>query len=288
MMTKVLVTGATGNVGSQVVRELRRRGVSVRAFVRDPDKAAAMLGDGVEPVSGDFGDPGSIRAALDGMDGVFLACANDPRQVEYETNVIDAAAAAGVRRIVKLSAIGAEVGSPLAFWDAHGRIEQHLRASGLPATILHPGFYMTNVLGSAEAIKHTGKLFASADGARIAMIDSRDVGTAAAIALTEDGHNGKTYTLTGPEAITYYEVAGHLSEATGRRLDFVDVPDEAARQGMVEAGTPEWFADNLVTLFGFLRQGAAAQTTDTVWALTGNKPRSFGDFARDNAILFGG
>jgi len=109
-MTKILVTGATGNVGSRVVNVLRERGMQVRAFVRDPGKAAAMLGDDVDLAVGDFGDPASIRAALDGVSGVFLACGNQPRQVEYETRVIDLAQEAGVRRIVKLSALGAEVG----------------------------------------------------------------------------------------------------------------------------------------------------------------------------------
>jgi uncharacterized protein YbjT (DUF2867 family) len=288
MMTKVLVTGATGNVGAQVIRDLKSRGETVRAFVRDPDRAAERLGDGVEFVPGDFSDAASLRRAMEGVDRVFLACANHPRQVEYEANVIDAAAAAGVRRVVKLSALGAEIGSPVAFWDAHGRIEQHLRASGLPSTILRPSTYMTNVLGSAEAIGHTGKLFAPAGGARIAMIDPRDVGTVAASVLTEEGHEGKTYTLTGPDSITYDDISGDLSRATGRRLDFVSVPDKAARRSMVEAGMPAWFADNLVTLFGLLRQGAVARTTDTVRVLTGDEPHSFGDFASDHALLFVG
>lgn len=285
-MTKILVTGATGNVGSRAIRELESVGEAVRAFVRDPGRAAEKLGDGVELVPGDFSDAASVRRAVEGVDRVFLACVNHPRQVEYETNVIDAAAAAGVRRVVKLSALGAEIGSPVAFWDAHGRIERRLRAQGLPYTILRPATYMTNVLGSAEAIGHTGKLFAPAEGARIAMVYPRDVGTVAATVLTGEGHEGKTYTLTGPESITYEEVAAHLSRATGRRIDFVGVPDEAARQSMVEAGMPVWFVDNLVTLFGFLRRGAVARTTDAVRALTGDEPRDFGDFARDHAPIF--
>ena len=285
-MTKVLVTGATGNVGSHAIRELQARGATVRAFVRDPERAAETIGGDVELARGDFSDVASLRRAMDGMDRVFVACANHPLQAEYETNVIDAAAAAAVRRVVKLSALGAEIGSPVAFWDAHGRIEQHLAASGLPAVILQPTTYMTNVLGSAEAIRHTGKLFAPADGARIAMIEPRDVGTVAAAVLTEDGHEGKTYVLTGPEAITFAEVAGHLSEATGRTVDFVSVPDEAARQGMVEAGVPEWFAGNVATVFGRLREGIATPTTDAVRELTGDAPRSFGDFARDHASAF--
>lgn len=152
----ILVTGATGNVGSQVARELRDKGVPVRAFVRDPKRAAAILGQGIDLSRGDFAEPASIRRALEGIERLFLACSNDPRQVEYETRMIDAAASAGVRRVVKLSSIRAQVGSPLAFWDWHGRIEQHLRASGLPAVILQASTFMSNLLGSAETTKQAG------------------------------------------------------------------------------------------------------------------------------------
>src|SRR3712207_3866308 len=165
-MNKVLVTGATGSVGSQVVRELQERDVPVRAFVRDVGKAAKMLGDGVELASGDFSEAASVRRALEGVEGVFLACANQPRQVEYETGVIDAAREIGMRRIVKLSALGAEVGSPVAFWDWHGRIEEHLRASRVPAVVLLLTFNMTNLLASVEGIRQAGPLLAPAAGAR--------------------------------------------------------------------------------------------------------------------------
>jgi uncharacterized protein YbjT (DUF2867 family) len=286
-MTKILVTGATGNVGSRVVNVLRERGMQVRAFVRDPGKAAAMLGDDVDLAVGDFGDPASIRAALDGVSGVFLACANQPRQVEYETRVIDLAQEAGVRRIVKLSALGAEVGSPVAFWDWHGRIEEHLRAAGLPLVILRPAFSMANLLGSAEAIGQTGMMFLPAGGASVSMIDPKDVAAVAAVALTGDEHDGVTYTLTGPEEITFQSVAEDLSAATSRHVQFVSVPDEAARQSMIEQGLPEFVADQIVTVFGFLRQGMQEQTTGTVRALTGREPRGFADFARDHARLFG-
>ena len=164
MITRILVTGATGNVGSRVVGELRARGVYVRAFVRDKEKAAAILGGGVELASGDFSDAASVRRALEGVEVVFLACANDPRQVEFETGVIDAAADAGVRRIVKLSALGAKIGSSIAFWDWHGRIEERLRASGVPFVMLRPTFNMTNLLGSAEGVRQAGTLFAPAGG----------------------------------------------------------------------------------------------------------------------------
>ena len=215
-MHTTLVTGATGNVGSAVVGELAARGVPVRAFVRDPARAAAALGPDLELAVGDFADPASIRAALEGIDVVFLACGNLPPQVEYETNVIEAAARAGVRRLVKLSALGAEPGSRVAFWDWHARIERHLEASGIPSVILRPRYYMTNLLGFVETIRAAGAVFAPAEGVKVPMIDPRDVAATAAAVASEDGHEGRTYELTGPEPVTFSDVAAQLSEVAGR------------------------------------------------------------------------
>lgn len=281
----VLVTGATGSVGSAVVRELRERGVEVRAFVRDLDRAKVLLDD-VECVAGDYLDPGSIRDAINGVDRVFLCSRNDPRQLEHETNVIDAAASAGVGRLVKVGANGARVGSPLAFWDAHGRIERHLELVGVPAVVLHPSSYTSNLLASAETVKHLGKLFAPAGEAKVTLIDPRDVAAAAAVVLTEDGHDGRTYVLTGPEAVTYEQAAAALSAAIGKPVDYIDVPDAMARDGMLQAGLPPWLADQLVILWQQLRQGAASETTDVVRVLTGREPRSVADFARDHLRAF--
>jgi uncharacterized protein YbjT (DUF2867 family) len=282
----ILVSGATGNAGSQVVRALSERGVSVRAFVRDPDKARSLLGDGVELAVGDFADPASLRAALEGVQAMLLSCADDPRRVEWETNAIEAASAAGVRRIVRLSTIGAQPGAPVAFWDWHGRVEEQLRSSGVSFVILQSSFYMSNLLAAAEQIASEGRLYAPAGQARIAMIDPRDVGAVAAAVLTGAGDDKQTYVLTGPQAIGYAEVAAALSAATGRDVEFVDVPDEGAKQGLLAAGMPEFVAEQLLAVFAQLRQGVAGQVTDTVEALTGARPRSFADFARDHAHLF--
>lgn len=284
----ILVTGATGNVGSHIVRGLSDRGAPVRAFVRDLDAARRKLGDGLDLVSGDFSNPSSIRRAVDGVEQVLLSVPNSPRQVEHEVNVIDVAAAAGVRRIVKLSTIGAEIGSRLAFWDWHARGEQHLRASEVPAVILRSNLYMSNLLGSADQVRRDGRLYAPADRARVGMIDPLDTAAVAAAILTGRGHDGQTYVLTGPEAITFEDVASWLSAATGRQVEFVNVPDEAARAGLVAAGMPDWFAENLVIVFEMLRKGAAERLTDTVERLIGRQPRSFAEFAREHAQFFGG
>ena len=285
-MHTILVTGATGNVGSAVVRELGDRGLPVRAFVRDPDRAAAVLGPDVELAVGDFAEPASVRAALEGIEVVFLACGNVPPQVEYETGLIDAAAQAGVRRLVKLSALGAEPGSPVAFWDWHARIERHLEASGVPWVNLRPRYFMTNLLGFAVTIRSAGAVFAPAEGVKIPMIDPRDVAATAAALLAGDGHEGRTYELTGPEPITFSDVAAHLSEVTGRPVRFVPVPDAAALEGLGQAGLPDWLAENIVAVFGMLRDDPSAQVTDAVAAISDRQPRHLAEFLADHAALF--
>jgi uncharacterized protein YbjT (DUF2867 family) len=282
----ILVTGATGNAGSQVVRALLERGRDVRAFVRDPDKARRLFGDGAELAVGDFADRSALRAALDGVYDVFLSGADDPRRVEWETAAIDEAAGAGVRRIVKLSSIVADAGSPVAFWDWHARIEQHLCRSPVSAVVLRCSFFMSNLLAAAEQVACTGRIHAPAGSARIAMIDPRDVGAAAAAVLSTGGHDGRTYVLTGPEAITYAQVAAELSAATGREVEYVDVPAADARGALIEAGLPAFVAEQIVAVFARARDGANARATTTVEALTGHPARDFASFARDCAHLF--
>ncbi len=248
----VLVTAAGGNVGSAVISELQSRGVPARAF----DRAAE-----------------TIEAAVQGVDRLFLACPNVPEQVQFETRAIDAAAAVGVQRIVKLSAFGAAEGSPLAFWDWHGRIEDHLRASGRPAIVLRPVSYMTNLLMSLDTIAATGKLVAPAGDARVAMVEPRDVGAAAAAALTDEGIKPGAYVLTGPRALTYSEIAAELG------AEYVDVPPEAARAGMLQSGLAPFVADFLIALFAEIRRGVMAEPTTTVRDLAGREPRDLAEFA---------
>jgi uncharacterized protein YbjT (DUF2867 family) len=286
-MTPILVFGATGNVGRHVVEQLQRREAPVRAFVRDRERGAAVLGDGVELAVGDLDDRGSIDRALDGVDRVFLACGNVPGQVELESNAIDAMTAAGTSLVVKLSAAAAAPDSPLLFPRWQGDIEQHLTTSRLPAVVLKPMDYMTNVLTFANGIRQTSKLFAPLGGAKTAMIAPRDVGEVAAVTLTEDGHAGNAYVLTGPESITYDQIVAELSRATGQPLAFVDVPEQAAHSAMLEQGMPEFLADFLIALFGAMRNGIADQVTDTVRLLTGREPTTFGAFADEHAAAFG-
>lgn len=282
----ILVTGATGNAGSEVVRALAEERQPVRAFVRDPDQARSLLGPAVELTPGDFADTVSVREAFEGVEAVFLSGPDDPRRVKWEKRAIDIAATTGVRKVVKLSSIEAETGSAAAFWDWHGQIEQHLSESGIPTVILRSNAFMSNVTAAAEQIAGEGRLYAPAGEARIAMIDPRDVGAAAAVVLTMPGHEGRSYVLTGPQAITYAQVAADLSAATARPVEYVDVPDEGARQGMTQAGLPDFLAEKVVEVFAMLRRGAGEEVTATVERLTGRPARDFASFARDHAELF--
>jgi uncharacterized protein YbjT (DUF2867 family) len=276
----ILVTGATGTVGSHVVRTLAGRGEPVRAFVRDRDRAATLLGPAVDLADGD------LAAALSGCDRVFLACGNVPEQIAFETAVVEAAAAAGVTRVVKLSGPAAAVGSPRIFERWHGEIERHLAASGVPHVMLRPRTYMTNLLAYAGTIARTGMIFAPAGSAAISFVDPRDVAEAAAECLTGAGHDGRTYTLTGPEAITYEQVAKEISAAAGRPVTYVSVSDAEAREAMVAEGLPPMVADAIVGIFADQRTGSMADTTDDLRTLLGRPPRTMATFAGDHVRAF--
>ncbi|MEU4420109.1 SDR family oxidoreductase [Actinoplanes sp. NPDC024001] len=272
----ILVTGATGNVGGHLVRVLTARGVPVRALVRRPARSGE--------ITGDFADRASLDRALAGADQLFLACGNVPGQVEYECAAIDAAVAAGVRRIVKLSGPDASPGSPLLFERWHGAIEQHLATKNMATAVLRPSTYLTNLLAYAGSIARTGMLFAPAGTAAISFVDPRDVAEAAAELLTGDLTG--IYTLTGPEAVTYERIAAELSAATGRTVSYVPVSDDDARRAMTAEGMPPETADAIVAIFAAQRSGRMAGVTDTIPRLTGRPARTLAGFARDYAAAF--
>jgi uncharacterized protein YbjT (DUF2867 family) len=272
MTDTILVTGATGNVGSLLVDLLQARDVHLRTLPRQP-----------RPM-----DRATLATVTDGVDAVFLACGNVPEQVDFECALIDQAAQAGVRRIVKLSARGADPAATPAYWRWHAQIEQYLRASGVPAVVLQPSFLMSNLFAATEHVREQGMLFAPAADARISMIHPGDVAAVAAVALTTDGHDGATYVLTGPEAITYTQVAADLSTALGRPVGYAGIPPEVARMGLLAAGLPEFVVDQLLEVFAALRGGAQADTTDAVQRLTGWPPQSFATWAATYGDAFRG
>ncbi len=286
---KILVTGATGNVGSLLIPNLTSFGADVRALVRDESKAQGLKDAGVEIVVGDLDKPDTLDAAFRGVDKVFLITPPNPNQVIQAENGIQAAKRAGNPFLVRLSAgaIRDMPGDLPLIAAQHAETDKTVKASGLPYSLLQAHFFMQNTMMSAQTVASDGAVYVPFNDGRIGMIDVRDIVDVAVKVLTEDGHEGKSYNLTGPASISFHDVAAALSKALGKQVNYVDVPFAAAREGMIDMGMSEWFADAMVGVFQTLRRYGDFTTPD-VEQLTGNPPRSYETFASDFAQVFGG
>lgn len=282
---KVLVLGATGNTGSGLVPALRSAGVEVRAFVRDEAKAQPLKELGAEIVVGDLDRPETIEPAVKGVDKVYLLTWNGPTQAQQVQNVLDVATRVGNPHIVRHSMWGSEKSRIIRQGD---QAEEAIKSSGLPWTMLSPTFFMQNTMMAAQTIASDGVIYWDVDEGKISMIDVRDIVDTAAAVLTGTGHEGKSYILTGPEAISFHDVADTFSDVLGREVRYISVPHEAAFQSMVSMGMPEWISRGYGELMDGFSEGFADRPTDSVATLTGHPARDFAQFARDFAQYFGG
>ncbi|HZE89355.1 MAG TPA: SDR family oxidoreductase [Verrucomicrobiae bacterium] len=283
----ILVTGATGNTGMEVVRQVTARGGRVRALVRSPEKAVTVTGGGgIETAAGDLAHPETLARALAGIEKVFLLSTGDPRQVELQGNLVVAAKKSGVKHIVKMSALGAALNSPSALARWHAQTENQIEKSGMAFTHLRPHFFMQNVLMFAPTIAKDGSMYAPMRDGRIGLVDTRDIAAVAAVALTGPGHEGKAYDITGPEALSFADLAAKVGAATGRSVKYVDVPPAAAKQAMLGMGMKEWMADNMIAIYGGFAEGHAAAVTDIVPRVTGRPGRTFDQFVKEYAHAF--
>ena len=274
----ILVTGATGKVGQELVKELRAARAAFRVGARSPEKIAGM-----EAVPFDFDRPATFAGALQGVDSLFLLTSGG---TDREAGLVEAAKKAGVRRLVKLSVWGAE-DDAFVIGRAHRSVEQKIEASGLAWTFLRPNGFMQNYsTSSAGLIKAQGVFYDSSRDARYSVIDARDVGVVAAKALTEPGHEGKAYKLSGPEALSNTEIAEKISRASGRPVRHVDLPDGEYKKALVGFGIPEAYADAIVDLNRYYRTGAGAPVTADFERLVGRRPGNFDQFARDHASVW--
>lgn len=283
----ILITGATGSNGTELIKLLASRGVPVRAMVHSGDGAKQIAAlPGVEVVTGDFDDPATLERALGGIEKAFLLTNSTERAETQQRAFVDAARHTGLRHIVKLSQFAADESSPVRFLRYHAAVERAIVESGMAYTFLRPNLYMQGLLGFSKLIRSEGKFFAAADDARVSVVDVRDNAAVAAAALTEPGHEGRTYTLTGPEAMTHAAMAASISDAAGRPVTFADVPPEAMRDALLGMGMPPWQADGLIEDYAHYRRGEAATITSGVQDATGKPPRTFAAFARDYAAAF--
>ena len=276
----ILVTGATGNVGSEAARLLAARHQPTRALVRDPSRAPD--GD-VEIVTGDFGRPDTLDAAMRGIDTVLLVSPAVPAQ---EIAVIDSAVRQGVTHVIKVTS-KASADSPVDRRRGQAQIEAHLQTTGLAYTLLRSNAYMQNLLALAPVIKQTNGFLMSAGDGQVGMIDARDVAaTAAAIATGPKEHAGQTYWLTGPGLITYTDIAEELSAALGHPVEYRQISPAEHRAAMIQAGTPEAVATSNAQAFGLIAEGDAAWLSDDVKSITGTAPRPLHTFIADHVQAF--
>jgi uncharacterized protein YbjT (DUF2867 family) len=282
----LLVTGATGTVGSEVLTRLAAQGVRVRAVTRDLRKTAANPLPHVEFVRGDFEDPESMRRACSGVSRAFLLSNSTDRAEHQQIGFTRVAQQSGVRHIVKLSQLHADANSPGRFLRYHAAAEAAVQASGLTFTFLRPNLYMQGLLNFRQTIQEKNAFFAAAGDARISAVDVRDLADVAVAALTSSRHDNRVYSLTGPEALTFADMARQLSKAVGRTVTFVDVPPEAMRAALADLGLPGWQADGLVEEFAMYRRGEAAAAESGVRDALGRPPGSFDEFAHHYAPMF--
>ncbi|QIP17232.1 SDR family oxidoreductase [Spirosoma aureum] len=283
----ILVTGATGTIGTELTRILSEKGVVFRVMVRsarDVKKFNTLAG--VEVVIGDFNDTATIAQALVGIDRAFLLTNSSEQAESQQLNFVTEARRAGVAHIVKLSQFAADLASPVRFLRYHAVVEQAIKLSGMAFTFLRPNLFMQGLLGFRASIAEQGKFFAAIGDASVSAVDIRDIAAVAAATLTGSGHEGKIYTLTGPEALTHPEMADKLATALGHPVTFVDVPPAAMRDALIQFGFPIWQADGLIEDYAHYSHNEASVVTTDVQDATGSAPRDFAAFAHDYTSVF--
>jgi uncharacterized protein YbjT (DUF2867 family) len=283
----ILVTGAGGNVGRPLIDELVSAGLPVRAAHHSADKAARARAAGLDAVEVDYARPETLAPALDGVESVFLLAAGVHGQIEGETNVVRAAKAAGVRRIVKLSVFGAAE-EEFVFARTHRPVEREIEASGLAWTFLRPASFMQNFTNfMAPTIRSQHAIYTLIPDSAFNHVDTRDVARVAATVLAREGHEGQAYTLTGPRSFSYREAARAIGVVTGTPVQVVALTESDLRAGMKSHGVPDVYADALVDLDRWYESGKGDVVTSSIQDITGREPNSFENFVKEFREQFG-
>ena len=278
----ILITGASGNVGREVLRQIAQTGEKITAAYQDASRANVPAG--VARVTLDYNQPETVRSALKGVDHVFLVGPPTADLPALEGKAIDIIKESDVEHVVKLSAMG---GRDSTFPREHAESEDYIRSSGVPYTFLRPNGFMQNLVNNnSQTIRTQNAFFGSEGDGKVSQIDIRDIAAVAVKMLTEPGHMGKTYTLTGPEALSNAQIADLLTKTLGREIRYVNLSPEQLKPAMLSAGVPEWTTDAILDLQRLYREGKAATATDDVERILGRKPTSYADFLKDYKSAF--
>lgn len=283
----ILVTGGTGAIGGELLRLLAQAGIPARALARNPDKVHAL--PGITWIAGDLSKPETLPPAFEGVETLFLLTHYYEDMVDLQHNAIVAALSAGVTHVVKVSAFAASDHSraPIGRWQY--QVEQELKESGMGWTMIRPHHFMQNLLDQLEYITKEGKVYAASGDGLIPYVDFRDVAAVAFVALTQPGHVGKTYVVTGGEALSYRTASQIIGAEIGRPLLFVDETQDEARARRIREGLPPKVMESALAIAAYQRAGGKTVTiTTTVADLTGRPPRTFADFVHEHAADFRG
>ncbi len=275
----ILVTGATGNVGSEIARQLIAQKTPFRIFVRDAEKAAEMIGpDGYEIALGDFDDADAFDKALEGVDAVYMVTNQSDTFKTALARMATQVKATGVKRFVMLSA-ECDPDSSVFFVRRTGELEEIVKDADLPWTFLRPDWFMQNFAGYVAM----GMVAFPAGPGKTSFVDVRDVAEIAVKALTEDGHTHRVYRLTGPDPMTFEGAANRISAALGRNIPFVGISADDLRNALIEQGAETWYADMNAEMTFAVREGFTFNPSNDIEFLLGRKPRSIETYVADHA-----
>jgi uncharacterized protein YbjT (DUF2867 family) len=289
----ILVMGATGTLGGEVVKQLSSStpAVNIKAGVHSAQNVNKVKdGDKVEVVLIDYNKPETLKEALSQVDKLFLLTPDVPNAHELASKLVIEAKKAGIRHIVKQSVMGADLEADVGTFRLHRQAEEIIEQSGIPFTFLRPNEFMQNFINfHSHFIKNNNAFYLPLEDAKVSLVDVRDIAAVAVKSLTEDTsdkHNNKTYLITGPEALSYYQAAEILSSATDKKISYVNISEEEARGAMKEMGMSDWLINTISELNDYFRKGNASQVSSAVEEVTGKKPISFSQFAKDYAEAF--
>ena len=282
----ILLIGATGRIGRALVSDLLEAKAPIRVLARDPAKAAAALGDGVEIVRGDLDDPASLAPAMDGVRSLYLASGVGAHLVEQHAVAIRSARAAGVEHVARVSTEGVEADDMLLLARWHRAGEADLEASGMAWTHLRPCNFMHNMLTFAPSIAGRGEIRAPFGEGRMSLVDVRDIAAVAAASLLDPVHRGRAYKITGAEWLGYAAIADAIAAATACPVRYVPISAGQARVEMSEAGYPLWLMEDLIGMYDLLARDRDPPLTSVVRDMTGREPRRFDAFLREHAGAF--
>ena len=282
----ILITGATGKTGSATAKSLGEKGETFRALIRNEEKKEGLESLGGEVVIGSIENTDVVNQSMQGVKTVLVLLPNSESQLALEKQLVDSAKQAGVERIVKMSSIEATPDATSPIPKLHLESEEYIKQSGLAWTMIKPNFYMQNLLASAGTIKDQGKIFLPMGDGKTGMIDTTDVGTVIAKVLSEDGHESMNHEITGPEILSFYEVAEIFSQVLGKQVDYVDVPMDAYKETLGQFLTNQWHLDAVIDLFKGIAEGGIEDKTNTFNELTGETPKSLSQFLAENSFIF--